>query len=277
MSDPSAPTAFPRQRARTLLLTILGSMTAPHDLVLWHETYVALLCELGLSESAARQALARAGAAGWIESERAGRRTRLRVPGAHREGLATASARIERFGRPFDWDGEWLVVILKVPEQARSLRHHVRTQLGWLGFGSLGNGVWISPHGENEQAALALLSSAEDPLDAYAFRSARSVGISPEKLATAAWDMPSLHARYSAFLDTFRGLSPDTPRSAWTPWVNLVTAWRHFPLFDPELPEHLLPEDWPRAEAFRLFHRCDDRWAPLALEHAREIERRVDG
>ena len=44
----------------------------------------------------------------------------------------------------WEWDGRWLLVVLRVPEQRRDVRHQARTQLAWAGFGSLGGGLWIS-------------------------------------------------------------------------------------------------------------------------------------
>jgi phenylacetic acid degradation operon negative regulatory protein len=32
------------------------------------------------------------------------------------------------------------------PGELRPLRDRLRVRLSWLGFGSLGNGLWISPH-----------------------------------------------------------------------------------------------------------------------------------
>ena len=56
------------------------------------------------------------------------------------------------------WDGRWLLLVLRVPEQRRELRHQLTTQLAWAGFGSLGNGLWITPHVDREA-----LISAEEP------------------------------------------------------------------------------------------------------------------
>ena len=56
------------------------------------------------------------------------------------------------------WDGRWLLLVLRVPEQRRELRHRLTTQLAWAGFGSLGGGLWITPHVDRE-----VLVDAEEP------------------------------------------------------------------------------------------------------------------
>ena len=44
-------------------------------------------------------------------------------------------------------------------------------------------------------------------------------------------------------------------------------AWRRFPFIDPDLPDDLLPRDWPRRAAYELFKDRHERWAPAAQEH----------
>lgn len=273
---PSQPmTTRAGRKTKTLLLTVLGSAVAPRNLTLWQETYVRALADLGASEAAARQTIARAVSAGWLASTREGRRSRLSVPGKHREGLDEGARRVERFGTQPPWSGEWLVLILTVPEQARALRHRFRTQLGWLGFGSLGNGVWISPHVDSEDEIRALLSSAEGIGDSHLFRSATYADARPQRLANAAWDIGSLRDRYDAFVTRFTASQPHTGPEVWSEWVELVTSWRHFPLFDPELPDHLLPPNWPRDHARELFESRNTLWLPGAFAHLEDIERSV--
>lgn len=53
------------------------------------------------------------------------------------------------------------------------------------------------------------------------------------------------------------------PDGAW----QEAHAWRRFPFIDPDLPDDLLPRDWPRRSAYELFSERHDRWAPAAQEH----------
>jgi phenylacetic acid degradation operon negative regulatory protein len=274
MDSPSAPP--PRRKTKTLLLTILGSAVAPSDLSLWQETYVRALVDLGTGEAAARQAISRAVATGWLTSTREGRRTRLRVPEEHRRGLAEGAARVDRFGLDTDRTGEWLVLVLSVPEQARSLRDRFRTQLGWLGFGSLGGGVWISPNAESETEIRALLADAGGLADVHLFRSATYADPDPKRLAEAAWDLSALRDRYDEFTSRVSALDPTDATETWAAWIELVTSWRHFPLVDPDLPDHLLPAPWPRRAARELYAHREAAWRPAALDHLADIERSID-
>ena len=65
--------------ARSLLMTVLGEFVLPMDGPVWTSALVDALGLFGVEVKSARQALARIGAEGWLESERVGRRVRWRL------------------------------------------------------------------------------------------------------------------------------------------------------------------------------------------------------
>ena len=81
-----------RTSARSLLLTLLGEFVLSRPGAVWTQTIVGALDQLGVEEKAARQALARTAADGWLTSERVGRSVRWsltdRAGTAHRRGRA---------------------------------------------------------------------------------------------------------------------------------------------------------------------------------------------
>ena len=136
--------------ARSLLLTILGEYVLPRGEAVWQETLVGALVSVGYTQQAARQALARSVRDGWLVTSRHGRRARVALSDATAGLLRTGAARIYSFGGRGEWDGRWLVVVLRVPEERREVRHQLRTRLAWAGLGSMGGGVWLTPHVERE-------------------------------------------------------------------------------------------------------------------------------
>ena len=124
--------------ARSLLLTVLGEYVLPRSDSVWQETLVSALQSLGYSEQAARQALSRSTRDGWLTTLRRGRRTRMTLSDGTAELLSAGAERIYSFGESSQWDGRWLLVVLRVPEHRREVRHQLRTSLAWAGFGSLG-------------------------------------------------------------------------------------------------------------------------------------------
>src|SRR3954451_5135162 len=65
--------------ARSVLLTVLGEFVLPRPDGVWTETLVRGLGALDHTTQAARQAISRSTAAGWLTAERHGRRARLRL------------------------------------------------------------------------------------------------------------------------------------------------------------------------------------------------------
>jgi phenylacetic acid degradation operon negative regulatory protein len=248
--------------ARSTLLTVLGEYLLPRPDGAWQEALIAALRLLGHTPSAARQAVVRSTREGWLSAERVGRRSRMRLTPGTAELLRDGARRIYGFGEPAAWDGRWLLVVLRVPEQRRELRHRLTTQLAWSGFGSLGGGLWITPHVDREA-----LVQAQEPAQLLSFRAAPGVFGDTGQVIAEAWDLPVLREHYAQFLTDFSGVRPRGGEATFAAQTALVHAWRRFPFVDPDLPDDLLPRDWPRRRAHRLFRERHERWAPLAQAH----------
>jgi phenylacetic acid degradation operon negative regulatory protein len=190
---------------------------------------------------------------------------------ASRQLLATGAERIYSFGRPWEWDQRWLIVILRVPEQRRAVRHQLRSRLAWAGLGSLGGGVWLTPHVERE-AELSAAIKEEPDAEARSFIAQLGEMGDPQQLIAEAWDLDSVRDQYQAFIDDFTLLRPSTPEACFRQQTLLVHAWRRFPFLDPGLPATLLPSGWPRDRAHALFVERHQRWAALAPTHFEQLE-----
>jgi phenylacetic acid degradation operon negative regulatory protein len=253
--------------ARSVLLTVLGEYVLPGPAGVWQETLIGALGTLGHKTQAARQALARSVTAGWLRTERHGRRSRVYLTGESVEMLRAGTDRIYRFGEPWEWDGRWLLVAVRVPEERREVRHQLRTRLAWAGFGSLGGGLWITPHTGREN-----LINVEEPAQLLSFRAELGALGDTAKVIQEAWDLPALRQHYEEFLADFQN-DPDSGNdgAVFAAQTALVHAWRRFPFIDPDLPDDLLPRDWPRRRAYELFRERHERWAPLAQRHFDEL------
>lgn len=257
--------------ARSLLLTVLGEYVLPRSGEAWQETLVAALASAGYTEQAARQALSRSTRDGWLRAERRGRRARMFLTDASRELLASGAQRIYSFGQPWEWDGRWLIVILRVPEQRRSVRHQLRSRLAWAGLGSLGAGVWLTPHVERETELTAAIREEPDA-DARSFVAQLGAMGDPRRLVAEAWDLDSVRDQYLTFIDDFARLRPSSPDPIFRQQSLLVHAWRRFPFLDPDLPGDLLPPNWPRERAHILFVDRHERWAAGASSYFDQLE-----
>ncbi|MCQ4080793.1 PaaX family transcriptional regulator [Streptomyces sp. RB6PN25] len=263
--------------ARSLLATILGEYVLPRDRPVWTSALVEALGMFEIEEKSARQALARTAAEGWLTSERVGRRVRWALTPPGRRLLTEGAERIYSFGNnERQWDGTWLVILVSVPEAKRELRHRLRTQLAWAGFGTPETGVWISPDTRHEAEALTVLKELGLSADAMSFTANYGAVGSEETMVSRAWDLRDVEARYEAFIDEFTGAHPVEGNTVFQAQTRLVHEWRRFPFLDPQLPRMLLPERWSGVQAADLFHRmhgdwhehAQQRWDRLMEEHS---------
>ena len=245
--------------ARGLLFTLLGEFVLTTDGTAWTSAVLAAFHRLGVEEKATRQALMRTAAAGWLEPEKLGRRTRWRLTASAWRMLSDGAERIYSFTGPAEnWDGRWLLVYARVPESDRRARHVVRSRLSWAGFGSLGAGLWISPHPDRSTEAVEVLRAAGLEGDAHVFEATRSGLGDVRVMVAAAWDLAAVEDQYEQFIEEFRDPAPGDVLAR---QVELVHAWRRFPSVDPALPRELLPARWSGLEAARLFADRHQRWS----------------
>jgi len=262
--------------ARSLLLTILGEYVLPRGDAVWQETLVRALVSVGYSSDAARQALARSVRSGWLVSSRVGRRSRVGLSVRTADLLASGAARIYSFGSEWVWDGRWLVLVLRVPEERREVRHQLRTRLAWAGLGSMGGGVWLTPHVSREAELRDAISEAPSAVATSFVAELGSMG-TPAAVAAAAWDLDQVRSAYEAFISDFEAIRPTSDEACFRMQTLLVHAWRKFPFLDPDLPAQLLPAGWPRRQAHDLFVDRHLRWADAAGSWFSELEAgRVD-
>src|SRR5262245_21270388 len=139
-------------------MTVLGELVLPSGTPAWTSALVETLQGLGVEEKAARQALARTAAEGFIEVERSGRRASWSLTPSGRALLTDGAERIFSFAASSTgWDGRWLMIAVTVPESQRRLRHRLRTRMNWAGFGNPAPGLWINPNTDREAEAKQIL------------------------------------------------------------------------------------------------------------------------
>jgi phenylacetic acid degradation operon negative regulatory protein len=273
---PSARGPLTSRAARAILLTILSEHVHGRREEVWQETLINALVGVGHSEQAARQAVARSIRHGLLHSRRVARRARMSLTPYAREILASGRQRIGAFEANGSWDGRWLVLVMRVPEEHRQVRHQVRSALARAGMGTLGGGVWITPHAERESLVAKALSAVDDAADAISFHATLGAMGGREVIA-GAWQVEAVAHRYREFLATFGRARPSTPAAIFSARTRLLHAWRRLALEDPNLPEQVLPAAWPRARAQALEERREREWRAEAEAFFASLEERIDG
>jgi hypothetical protein len=107
-----------------------------------------------------------------------------------------------------EWDGRWLVLLVSVPEAQRDLRHRIRTQLNWAGFGSPAAGVWVSPHASRQAEGQRILAEAGMDGAAMSFIAGYGQIASQDMLVARSWDLGALEQSYEDFIERVHRTRP---------------------------------------------------------------------
>jgi phenylacetic acid degradation operon negative regulatory protein len=273
--DPAA--ALVELRPQSLVITLLGAYVYPGDRPVWSGGLVRLLSELGFSAGAARIALARLTRRELLARVRDGRLVHYRLTPRAVSLLDEGDRRIFSLGRDAQPADEWTILWHAVPDERRLERGRLARRLRFLGFGSIQDGVWISPH-DREQEVVALLEELR-LLGHAAVLVGRAAALTDlEALVSRAWDADELTKRYRAFELAFEGHAPAAhrldDREAFLVRTRLVHVFRQFPSLDPGLPDALVPTDGHRARAVVLFHDLYRSLAEPAQRHFDEATAR---
>jgi phenylacetic acid degradation operon negative regulatory protein len=259
------------RRPQSLVITLLGSYVYPEERTVWSGGLVKLLAELGFSAGAARVALVRLTRRDLLERVRDGRLVHYRLTGRAAALLDEGDRRIFSLGRDARAAETWTILWHAAPEERRLERGRLARRLRFLGFGSVQDGVWVSPHDRERETATLLDDLGLAPHAAVLVGRPAS-GSDVAAFVARAWDVEQLAKRYRAFVNDFghyarlrhNGLDD---RKAFLVRTRLVHDFRQFPFLDPGLPEDLVPTHGQRARAVDLFHELYGSLAKPAHRH----------
>lgn len=255
----------PMVRPRAYIVTIYGLFARGVGGWLSVGALIRMMAQLGVDEPAVRSSISRLKRRGLLEAQRRDGIAGYALSPLAREVLVEGDQRI--FGRTRSTlEQGWVLAVFSVPESERQKRHTLRSRLTWLGFGTVGPGVWIAP-GHLEEETRQVLERLELAgyvdlfhADYLGFRDVRAE-------AATWWDLEGLDALYREFAEAFdpvldtwkRRRRPDDEGRAFADHVAAVTAWRRLPFLDPGLAPELLPRNWMGARAAETFHRLHAR------------------
>jgi phenylacetic acid degradation operon negative regulatory protein len=161
------------------------------------------------------------------------------------------------------WEGDWLLVLTGGSTLTPDQRDEVRKELQWEGFGLVAPGVLAHPSASIEPLMDILQSNGVQ--DSVVVLRAKNVGAlvnrPTRELVRECWNLELVSQDYKRFLDRFRPLLKALksareldPEQCFVVRTLLMHEYRRTLLRDPQLPEQLLPHDWP-GNAARLLCR----------------------
>ncbi|WP_406693121.1 PaaX family transcriptional regulator C-terminal domain-containing protein [Saccharopolyspora sp. ID03-671] len=255
-----------------MLITVLGELVHPNDQPVWTSSLLYMLVGMGIEQRTARQAINRAAASGWISAQRQGREVRWELTDSGKRLMEDGAKRVYSLHADADpWDGNWLILLVTIPDAQRSVRKSLYTALDWEGFGNPTPGVWVSPHVDRQPRAQKVIDELELRSSTLAFvGKASAIGQTEQELVELSWDLDEVTAKYEELLIRYSGLQPAPGDPLLFTHVKLTNEWQRFPFMDPQLPAELLP-NWIGRRAAVLFHQLREAWYEDAQQRWREV------
>jgi phenylacetic acid degradation operon negative regulatory protein len=255
------------------LLTVLGEFVWPQRGSVRTSTLLHALRGLGVEEKSARQAVNRASAAGWLDGERVGREVRWTLTDEGRRVLRGGARRVLSVGQgETAWSGEWLVLLVTVPNAQRAVRRRLHSRLSWAGFGSPQPGMWVNPHPERADEAARIVGALGLAGATWSFVGpSAAVGLGDDELVRRAWDLDAIAARGHDLVATYSALSPAPGDDTLLTHLRLLLDWYRLPFDDPQLPDELLP-NWAGRQVASQLEALRTRWRDGAHARWNEIE-----
>lgn len=269
--DRHGATALPMPRSpseplqpQDLLITLFGAFVARKHRAVWSGGLVDLLNQMGFSDGGSRIALARLVNRGLLKRQKEGRLVYYAVSPRLKRLLAEGDRRIFRLGMAVErWDGRWTMLWHAIPESRRVERARLGRRLRFLGFGSVQDGTWISPH-NRERDVVELLGDLGVAKHAGVLIGRPAKELDLAVMIQRAWDLEDLAVRYESFVDTFGAYCSKqiqdrlADRDAFLVRTCIVHAFRRFPFVDPDLPDELMVRNVPRRGSAEIFHEVYD-------------------
>jgi phenylacetic acid degradation operon negative regulatory protein len=272
-----------RLRPQSAILNLYGEYILDRGGEIGIGSLITLLTNFGLSEHAIRSAVSRMSRSGFLTVRRDGRKSYYSLTGEIRNQLTEGAQRIfhQKTGH---WDGTWNVVTYSVPESRRQARDRLRRELGWMGYGALGEAAWISPYDLTREVE-ALVRKIGIREHVQIFDAQHKGHTDPKVIVSRCWDLATIHGKYVDFLTRYRPLLEEhvtrlkassviEPSQCFVERFALMHEYRKLSIFDPDLPAALLPEDWLRPQAAALFHQYHDLLADKANKYFDSVHKK---
>lgn len=254
-----------------MLFSVVAEFMYADQRPVWTSSLLYVLTKAGFTTQAARQAVVRASAAGWIAGERRGREARWQLTAEARRMFEVGTERVYAFSAEREpWDGRWLFLIVSIPDAKRGVRKRLYSSLRWAGLGNPAPGLWLTPHVDRSAEVGRVIDDfGLGDVSVSMVGAPGRIGLSVEEIVARAWDLEQAAASYEDLLRRFGTLAPEEGDEVLLALLELTDALRRFPFVDPQLPVEL-DATWIGRRAMAQLRALHDAWSGAA--HARWLE-----
>lgn len=272
-------------RANSIIITVYGDSIAPHGGTVWLGSFIRLVESLGLNQRMVRTSVFRLAKEKWLVSEQIGRKSFYSLTASGRRRFEHAYRRI--YDQPqTQWEGGWQIALTTSGKLSPSQRDALRKDLLWEGFGVIAPGVLAHPSDNNE--SLMDILHENDVHDMVVVMQARTLGALSsrplQELVRDCWNLEAIAQDYRRFIKRFqpvmRALKSSAeidPQQCFVVRTLLMHEFRRVLLRDPQLPQQLLPRDWPGETARRMCRELYSVTQCGAEQYLMDVLETIDG
>ena len=272
-------------RANSIIITVYGDSIAPHGGTVWLGSFIRLVESLGLNQRMVRTSVFRLAKEKWLVSEQIGRKSFYSLTASGRRRFEHAYRRI--YNEPqSQWAGGWQIALTTSGKLSPSQRDALRKDLLWEGFGVIAPGVLAHPSDSSE--SLIEILHENDVHDMVVVMQAHALGALSsrplQELVRDCWNLEAIAQDYKRFIKRFNPVMRSLktadaidPEQCFVVRTLLMHEFRRVLLRDPQLPQQLLPKDWPGETARRLCRELYSVTQCGAERHLMDVLETIDG
>ena len=255
-------------RSGSLIVSVFGDSISQHGNSVWLGSLISALEPFGLNQRQIRTAVFRLVQEGWLATRQIGRRSYYSFTDFGIRHYEKAARRIYAT-KDSRWDGNWILVIPAFISSAE--KEILRKELLWLGYGVMTSGVFAHPSAARQSLdeTLQELEAVQKVIVLEANTRDLASREALKKLTHTSWNLDEIERRYVAFLNTFRSVLQAVRKAKTLDSTQcfqmrtlLIHHYRRILLQDADLPDELLPVNWPgrvahnlTANLYRFVHR----------------------
>jgi phenylacetic acid degradation operon negative regulatory protein len=261
--------------ANSMLVTLYGDVVAPRPQALWLGSLIRLAAPFGINDRLVRTSAFRLAADDWLTATRIGRRSYYALSEAGLLRVLHAGKRIYAGEAPA-WDGRWTLALVRGEARA-TIRQRLKRELLWEGFGAIAPGVFAHPNADlTSLREIVRAARAQDYVAVMEARSLEAFSLTPlQALMHQTFRLHDVAAAWQALVRRFSPLVDESailpPADAFFVRTLLVHEYRRVLLRDPNLPEVLLPQDWPGRTAREMCRTMYQALLDASEEHLHRV------
>ncbi|TRZ67754.1 MAG: phenylacetic acid degradation operon negative regulatory protein PaaX [Rhodocyclaceae bacterium] len=272
-------------RANSIIITVYGDSIEPHGGTVWLGSFIRLVESLGLNQRMVRTSVFRLAKEKWLVAEQIGRKSFYSLTASGRRRFEHAYRRI--YDEPAArWEGGWQIAMTTSGKLSASQRDALRKDLLWEGFGVIAPGVLAHPSDNN--ASLIDILHENEVHEMVVVMQARTLGALTsrplQELVRDCWNLKAIAQDYQRFIKRFqpvmralKSAEAIDPEQCFVVRTLLMHEFRRVLLRDPQLPQQLLPKDWPGETARRMCRELYSVTQCGAEQHLMEILETIEG